>query len=60
MPSGEMERGESNYFTKNSSRPQRNGERAAAVLTDSFGGRGGDEGRSATEKHGGSAWSSVS
>jgi hypothetical protein len=45
---------------KNSSRPQRNGERVAAVLTDSFGGRDGDEGRSATEKHGGGAWSSVS
>jgi hypothetical protein len=45
---------------KNSSRPQRNGERAAAVLPDSFGGRGGDEGRSATLKHGGGACSSVS
>jgi hypothetical protein len=45
---------------KNSSRPQRNGERAAAVLTDSFGGRGSDEGRSATEKHDGGAWSLVS
>jgi hypothetical protein len=33
---------------------------AAVVLTDSFGGLGGDEGRSATEKHGGGAWSSVS
>jgi hypothetical protein len=32
----------------------------AAVLTDSFGGRGGDEGRSATEKHGGGAWRSES
>jgi hypothetical protein len=31
-----------------------------AVLTDSFGGRGGDDGRSVTEKHGGGAWSSVS
>jgi hypothetical protein len=45
---------------KNSSWPQRNGERAAAVLTDSFSGRGGDEGRSATEKHGGGAWRSES
>jgi hypothetical protein len=39
---------------------QKNGERAAAVLTDSFGGRGGDEGRSVMEKHDGDAWSSVS
>jgi hypothetical protein len=31
-----------------------------AVITDSFGGRGGDEGRSAMEKHGGGDWSSVS
>jgi hypothetical protein len=30
------------------------------VLTDSFGGRGGDVGRSTTEKHDGDAWSSVS
>jgi hypothetical protein len=30
------------------------------VLTDSFGGRGSDEGRLATEKHDGGAWSSVS
>jgi hypothetical protein len=49
-----------NSWCKNSSWPQRNRERAAAVLTNSFGGRGGDEGRSAMEKHGGGAWSSVS
>jgi hypothetical protein len=30
------------------------------VLTDSFGGQGGDEGRSETKKHGRGAWSSVS
>jgi hypothetical protein len=45
---------------KNSSWPQRNGERAAVVLTDTIGGQGGDHGRSATEKHSGGAWSSVS
>jgi hypothetical protein len=45
---------------KNSSQPQRNGERVAVVLIDSFGGRGNDEGSSAMEKHGGVAWSSVS
>jgi hypothetical protein len=45
---------------KNPLRPQRNGERAASVLTDSFGGRGGDEGRLVTEKHGGGAWSLLS
>jgi hypothetical protein len=32
----------------------------AAVLTDSFGGRGSDKGSSVTEKHSGCAWSSVS